>query len=78
MKIKQQNEKDKLLIHIKQVRVRHSALDAESPNDNPLFTIRLRIKSAMTNGIQLAFPSICPVAGDPVSSTGRKSSSPSI
>ena len=27
-----------------QVRIRHSALDAESPNDNPLFVIRLRIK----------------------------------
>jgi hypothetical protein len=40
---------------MKQARIRHSALDAESSNDNSLIFMRLRVKPAMTDGIQLFY-----------------------
>jgi hypothetical protein len=45
----------KLPIHMKQVSVRHSALDAESHKDNTIKIMRLRVKPAMTDGLQLAY-----------------------
>ena len=40
---------------MKQVRACHTALDAESTKDNPIIIMRLRVKPAMTDGMQLAY-----------------------